>query len=95
MPIDSILIKLDIEGSEPLALNGMKDIMQRVSSVVIFAEINPSALDDSGLGPKDMIRELELSGFTVHFVDESSRQVVPVMNMTDSKKGMLYCVRED
>lgn len=90
---DSILIKLDIEGSEPLALQGMSNILREIRSVVLIAELNPHALHHAGLSPKDLIVGLERCGFQVYAVDEVGNKLSPVVNTTALKKGNLYCIR--
>ncbi len=61
MTID--LIKMDIEGAEGLALQGMKRLLAR-SRPVIIAEFMPSALQRiSGLSPEAFIGALQESGY--------------------------------
>ncbi len=93
LTIHNISIKLDIEGSEIIALQGMRDVFQKSESVVLFLEVNPPALNDAGFKPDDLIRELESLRFRVHFIDESNKTLLPINRATISQKGNLYCRR--
>ncbi|MBI4522551.1 MAG: FkbM family methyltransferase [Deltaproteobacteria bacterium] len=93
--LDSLLVKLDIEGAEPVALQGMNNLLQKVRSAVVIAELNPSALRDAGLSPRDMINELKSHGFQVYFIDELGKKLIPVASTTTMQKGNLYCVKEN
>ena len=61
LAVDSILIKLDLEGAEPLALEGMRNILQVARSAVI-SEINPKALRDAGMAAEDLVGSLRALG---------------------------------
>lgn len=93
LDIRSILIKLDIEGAEPLALDGMRNILHTVDSVVLIAEVNPSALRDAGFSPDTFISMLKMFGFRIYFIDESNKRLVPITSPTVARKGNLYCVK--
>jgi FkbM family methyltransferase len=94
LKIDSILMKLDLEGAEPLALQGMSTILRSINSIAIFAEINPSALHDAGLDPQDMINELQDRGFKICFIDELNKKLTSVNKPAIIQKGMIFCVKE-
>lgn len=91
--IDSILIKLDIEGAEGLALQGMRSVLQRANRIVLFSEVNPPALRDAEYGVEGLIATLRDLLFEVSFIDERNHVVLPVTNPSLIQKGNLYCVR--
>ena len=89
--IPADVIKLDIEGAEPLAVQGMNKIIQKGHPLVLFAEINPSALTSLGSSPELLIRSLRNLGFDVYFIDESKRGLIPLSENSAISKGNLYC----
>lgn len=91
----SVIIKLDLEGAEILAIQGMDRLLQIASLVIMITEINPSALQKAGFSTSYMINALRESGFHVHFIDESNKRLIPVINSAITQKGNLYCVREN
>lgn len=93
LAVRNISIKLDIEGSEIIALQGMRDVFQKSESVHLFLEVNPPALNNAGFKPEDLIRELESLHFKVHFIDEANKTLLRVKGATMNQKGNLYCVR--
>jgi FkbM family methyltransferase len=92
--IDSILIKLDLEGHELLALQGMKDVLQRGKSVNLFCEVNPTALTSAGFTPQDIVYDLKNLGFELYFIDEMRNKLLRVERQTKLEKGNLYCFRK-
>jgi FkbM family methyltransferase len=70
------IIKLDIEGAEPLALRGMRHALQTARMVVY--EINKPRLDQLNIQPLDLIRQTnELGQFEITLVsDELSDEIV-------------------
>lgn len=69
------VIKMDIEGAEPLALKGMSKLISR-GSVVLVMEFNPEALRRGGVAPETFLASLEEQGLTVSAI--GPRGLVPL-----------------
>lgn len=66
-PVD--LLKIDIEGAEPIALRGAKQLLQR-QRPTILCELNPILLQKvSRTRPQDFIRSVEGSGYRCHVLE--------------------------
>jgi len=63
-------IKMDIEGSEPKALEGMKKIISENPQLKIITEFNQNAMLSVGSSSEDMINFLHNSGFVIEEIDE-------------------------
>lgn len=87
------VIKMDIEGAEMLALQGMSKIIHKNPSLILFMEMNPDALYSLKTSPEALIGSLKQFGFEVFFIDESSKRLVPLMEKSSISKGNLYCKR--
>jgi FkbM family methyltransferase len=74
--IHSLLIKLNIEGAEPLALAGARDSLARVGHVAILLEVNPPLLAAAGTDIDAVLRGLRAEGFEIGYVDLPSQRVV-------------------
>ena len=57
------LLKMDIEGAEPEALDGMRGLLARTSALDLLFEFNPSRLGGRQCDPVDFLRRLLDSGF--------------------------------
>lgn len=86
-------MKLDLEGAEPYALQGMTYILNRLSSVAMLIEINPTALANAGFLPQDIISPLIKLGFQIEYVDETGEKFLPIEPPITEFKGNLYCVK--
>jgi len=93
IPISDLLIKLDLEGAEPLALKGMGQTFDRSRSIVLFCELNPGALADGGFRPDDLIDTLRHHRFDVRFIEEAARELRPITEVSPNSKGNLFCLR--
>lgn len=94
------VIKMDIEGAEFLALEGMKRLLTNKKSVM-FIECNPSMIQASGASINDLIDKLVSLNFTVKMINESkqtletadpdliSRKIEPFSHIN------LYCYHEE
>ena len=84
------VVKMDIEGGEPLALKGMMKTLSHSKDLVLFAEINPDCLSQAGVEPNDFLRSLTSAGFECQIIDEDQKRLRPI----DGQLGFcnLYCV---
>lgn len=73
------LIKLDIEGGECRALDGMTETIRRAGErLTMIVECFPKALRASGASTGALIGRLERVGFTVFVIDERRRRLFPI-----------------
>jgi FkbM family methyltransferase len=89
--VESLLVKLNIEGAEALALDGMRDVISRVDQVAILFEVNPPLLRASGTDAAFMVGRLQSQGFVVEYVDLPSQKGVPLPDPIP--KGHLLATR--
>jgi FkbM family methyltransferase len=71
--VDALLVKLNIEGAEPLALAGMRDVLSRIERVAMLIEVNPSLLAAAGEDVAALVAGLRAEGFAVEYVDLPSQ----------------------
>ena len=71
--VEPRLIKMDIEGAEPLALAGMQCLIERNPLLVLITEFNPSYLDAKAAA--DFLDQLAACGFDVGIIDDDRRQL--------------------
>lgn len=69
------LIKMDIQGAESLALEGMKNILNKNPNVKIYTEIDPIALRESGTTAKDYMKMLSEFGFNLFIINELTQRL--------------------
>lgn len=66
------VVKIDVEGAEPLVLRGMKDIIIRNPDIKIIMEFSPGNLIRAGVVPKDFIYEIRNGGLDIAWIDEET-----------------------
>jgi FkbM family methyltransferase len=77
--IDTVqLVKMDIQGSEGLALRGMLKTLARSPEVTIFTEFWPWGLEETGESAAGFLGQLLRGGFRIKAIDESRREVIDV-----------------
>lgn len=64
------VIKLDIQGAEPMALAGMKQVIERNPQIVMFMEFWPDGLKQAGVDPQAMLGTIRELGFTIRNIDD-------------------------
>lgn len=73
------IIKLDIEGGEVRALDGMAETVRRAKpELAMFVECFPKALRSAGTGVHSLVQRLERFGFGVYVIDEGRRRLFPI-----------------
>ncbi len=71
------IIKMDIEGAEPLALIGMKKTLT-IPGLTLFVEFSPTALLACKMDPVALLTTLREGGYSIGEIRESERRVVDV-----------------
>ncbi|MCD4803668.1 MAG: FkbM family methyltransferase [Anaerolineales bacterium] len=75
-PID--FIKMDIQGSEGWALEGMKELIKDSKTIQILTEYEPQRLDQSGYGGVNFLLQLEKMGFELIDIDQNFSAYKPI-----------------
>lgn len=89
------LIKIDIEGAEVTALEGMANILEKNQSLRIITEFYPNLLRMAGSSPEGYLGKLMEYGFKLYHINEQGKTLAPVfsvndvMKMFEGKKAML------
>ncbi len=79
------LVKIDIEGAEPLALRGGKLLFQEKSLPLFIVEVYKLGLSRFGFEPKDVVSFFSLDLFDIYQVNRSHPNPLPEL-----KYGVLY-----
>ena len=68
------LVKIDVEGVEPIVFSGMKEIIKANPKLVIITEFWPHALKKAGFDPADFLKTLEDQDFLIHLINEDGKE---------------------
>lgn len=72
-------IKMDIQGAEVAAFEGMERLLQDNPGIRIVVELMPEQYSRSGHDVVLFLKQLtQLHGFRLNYIDESARKIVPV-----------------
>ena len=94
-------IKMDIEGAEFLALNGMKEILKLNKNIKLFTEIEISHLEDAGSNYTQFVDLLTENNFILCLADNRNEaltkvdrsQLEKILNDEGNSVNIL-CIRE-
>jgi FkbM family methyltransferase len=64
------VIKMDVQGAEPLVLAGMKELLGSEHPLQVLLEFAPSMLRAAGSDPLRLLEGLQANGFVLHIIDE-------------------------
>jgi len=64
------IVKLDIEGGELAALEGMESLLKRSNHVKMFVECNSSMLEVAGSNVEQLLEKLYAFGFEVKVIND-------------------------
>lgn len=70
------VVKIDVEGAEPLVLAGMQNIIARNPHLKIIMEFVPSHIRRAGKTPSEFIRQIRSMGLGIHIIDPSSGEIL-------------------
>ena len=84
------IVKIDAEGSEPLIIKGMKNIIRNNSKIVIFMEFSPSNLKIAGVNPINFIKELKKLDLKIRLVDDFTGELKDV-----TEQKLINCFSEN
>ncbi len=72
------MIKMDIEGAEILALEGMIETIERSPGLIIFTEFYPKAIRRLGKSPIEFLKKMQGLGFSIFAIDEDRKRPTPL-----------------
>jgi FkbM family methyltransferase len=88
-----VVIKLDVEGTEPLALAGGARVLREAQHVALLFEQNPQALEDAGFDVDATFRIVADLGFELHRLDEDDASLKPLTTAARGTKGDFFASR--
>jgi FkbM family methyltransferase len=80
------VIKMDIQGSEALALQGMRRTIQNAPKIKLLCEYWPWGIRATGVAPESFLEELAALGFVFYTIDETRRRLELVANIKSLDK---------
>jgi FkbM family methyltransferase len=75
------ILKIDVEGAEPIVLRGMRETIKRSPKMTIFTEVYPRSMTKLGESAEAYLNELTSMGFTLSVIDESKGTITPITNI--------------
>lgn len=97
------LIKMDIQGSECGALQGMGRLLKKSSELVLFTEFWPLALDNFGTPPAEFFDLLKENEFKIYEINEGEKELQLITTLDElllrcrakpNNQTNLFCVKE-
>ncbi len=90
------VIKMDIQGAEMDALQGMTDTLNKNQELLIFTEFWPSGLRNAGYSPEEFLERLTELGFDLYKIGQSLQRLDAgrlLKNVRGNEPAALLCSR--
>ena len=94
------VVKMDIEGAEPFALNGMMNTIRKSPNIVLFLEFHGPWLKRAGVEPQDFLDQLKEAGFECQLINDGRKILQPLKLELTPEEGFyhgfcnIYCVKK-
>ena len=90
------LIKLDIEGAELAALDGMQNLIASNNKLMVIVECSPQILARSGSAPTTLINKINNLGFTVSAIGPRGELINPETALAQARNDdiNLFCKKK-
>lgn len=69
------IIKIDVEGAEPLVFAGMQRIIRENENINIFMEFAPGFLRRAGFDPDVFLNEIETAGLRIRVINDETGEI--------------------
>lgn len=73
------IIKMDIEGGEMLAIDGMKKTITNNPRLILFVEFYPQAIERLGRKPIELLEKINALGLSLSFMNEDKKVLTPLL----------------
>lgn len=70
-----LVVKMDIEGAEPMALRGMERLIKRSPDVALVVEYSPACLQLAGSSGPALLAQLWALGFSIRPIEHSAAEL--------------------
>ena len=84
------VIKMDIQGAEDMALQGMRTLMTSHPEMRLIMEFSPYLLQDAGVEPLTLLHRLEKAGYSFSIIDNAQGSIIPA----DTETILTACPEE-
>jgi len=92
-------IKIDIQGFEPKAIQGMLNLFHDQPNLKLLTEFYPSAILDANSSPKEFLLNLQKFGFIIHQISDSGQleefSIADLLKIKNDDYVDLYCTKLD
>ena len=87
------VMKMDVEGEEPFALQGMERTLAASRRLRLFVEFSPAALEAAGSSAQEFLAMLRSLFDKVEIIDEAERRLVEATEERLTERRNLLCSR--
>jgi len=77
------VMKIDIQGAEQFAVEGMRQTLERQQDVVVFMELWPWGIRQAGGDAAQLLRTIREMGFLIYELDGDDEDIHPVTDDTE------------